>query len=400
MSDFMFATGIECSCPAIEHGRWRMDELAATGHYKFWRRDLNLVRELGLKYLRYGPPILQIFLGPDTFNWDFMDQVCAEMRRLEITPIVDLCHFGIPDWLGNFQNPEFPEQFALYAEAFARRYPWIRFYTPINEMHITARFSALDGAWNEQLRSERTYVTALRHITRGAALAIQRILIHQPRAVFVTSESSEFFQACSNEKNVVQIADFENQRRFIALDLIYGAGLREDILGYLFQHGLTQEEYAWYRGLDLSKRLILGIDYYETNEKLITPSGQPAMLGELFGWYVIAMQYYQRYRRPMMHSETNCGDAEKAPDWLWRQWYNVQLIRQNGVPVVGFTWYSLQDMVDWNAGLTRPVGMVNPVGLFDLNRDPRPVAFAYKHLLNTFRNEQLGNEEAERLLSA
>src|SRR5689334_24095956 len=54
------------------------------------------------------------------------------------------------------------------------------------------------------------------------------------------------------------------------------------------------------------------------------------------------------------------------------QWHNVQLIRQNGVPVVGFTWYSLQDQVDWNIGLSRAVGNIFPVGLYDLNRDPRP----------------------------
>jgi len=33
------------------------------------------------------------------------------------------------------------------------------------------------------------------------------------------------------------------------------------------------------------------------------------------------------------------------------------------------------------------LGNVNPVGLFDLNRDPRPVAQAYKHLIKTFENE-------------
>jgi hypothetical protein len=32
-------------------------------------------------------------------------------------------------------------------------------------------------------------------------------------------------------------------------------------------------------------------------------------LGELFGWYVITKQYYDRYRRPLMHTETNCQDA-------------------------------------------------------------------------------------------
>ena len=41
------------------------------------------------------------------------------MRRLGIVPIIDLVHFGLPDWLGDFQNPDWPSYFAEYARRFA-----------------------------------------------------------------------------------------------------------------------------------------------------------------------------------------------------------------------------------------------------------------------------------------
>jgi beta-glucosidase/6-phospho-beta-glucosidase/beta-galactosidase len=62
----------------------------------------------------------------------------------------------------------------------------------------------------------------------------------------------------------------------------------------------------------------------------------------------------------------------------------VQLIRSSGVPVIGFTWYSFQDQVDWNIGLSEAHGNVFPVGLFDLNREPREVAQAYKYLIQMY----------------
>ena len=111
------------------------------------------------------------------------------------------------------------------------------------------------------------------------------------------------------------------------------------------------------------------------------------VLGQLFGWYVITQQYYERYKRPVMHTETNSPDAANAPGWLWSQWHNVELIRANGVPVVGFTWYSLQDQIDWDSGLAEAWGNVYPVGLFDLNRDPRIVAHAYKALIDMYRGK-------------
>jgi len=60
---FMFATGIECSYPTIENGRWRRDELASTDHYAQWQRDFELAREIGITHIRYGPPLHLAFAG-------------------------------------------------------------------------------------------------------------------------------------------------------------------------------------------------------------------------------------------------------------------------------------------------------------------------------------------------
>lgn len=381
---FMFATGIECSYPTLEGGRWRMDQMAACGHYHHWRTDLQLVRDLGLRYLRYGPPLHLIYRGPGQYDWNFLDAVSAEMQRLGIVPIMDLCHFGLPDWLQNFQNPEVPLALADYARAFAQRYPWVRLYTPVNEIYVCAKLSALEGLWNEQCRDERAFVTAVRHLAKASVLMMQAIAAERPEAVFINSESGEFYQPCCPDPEIRRAAAFENERRFLPLDLLYARPVHEDTRSYLLQHGMPNEEYAWFMQQDVRQRSILGVDYYEWNEKLIDRNGQAQALGELFGWYAIAGQYYRRYRRPMMHTETNRMDARDGPRWLWRQWHNVELIRQTGVPVVGFTWYSLTDQIDWDIALRESLGNVNPVGLFDLNRDPRVVGLAYQHLVRLF----------------
>ncbi|WP_375422296.1 family 1 glycosylhydrolase, partial [uncultured Sphingomonas sp.] len=136
MTTFMFATGIENSVPMINGGRTRVDEMESCGHYKHWRRDFELVEEMGIGFLRYGPPIHKTWLGDGNYDWEFADLSFAELRRRNLVPIVDLCHFGIPEWLGNFQNPDFAERFCTYARAFAERFPWVQIYTPVNEMFI------------------------------------------------------------------------------------------------------------------------------------------------------------------------------------------------------------------------------------------------------------------------
>jgi len=388
---FMFATGIECSYPTVQGGRWRMDEMQACGHYRHWRTDLALVREMGLRHLRYGPPLHLMLHAPRVVDWGFMDDVAEEMRRLQIEPIMDLCHFGLPGWLGDFQNPEVPQALAEYAAAFARRYPWVRMYTPVNEMYVCAKLSALEGLWNEQRRDERAFVTAVRHMARASVLMAQAIRAERPDAIFVNAESGEFFQPCCPDPAVQRVAAFENERRFLPLDLLYGRPVAPVMRAHLAEHGMPEDEYDWFMRQNVRDRAILGVDYYVWNEKLIDTRGHAQALGELFGWYVVAQEYWERYRRPLMHTETNHQDAREGPRWLWRQWHNVQLLRQSGVPIVGFTWYSLTDQVDWNIGLSDPQGNVNPVGLYDLNRDPRLVGQAYHHLIHLF-GRRLGDD--------
>jgi beta-glucosidase/6-phospho-beta-glucosidase/beta-galactosidase len=383
----MFATGIECSYPTIENGRWRRDELASTDHYAQWQRDFELAREIGITHIRYGPPLHLAFAGLGRYDWDYCDGPMDELRQLGPDPIVDLCHFGLPSWLGNFQNGDIGRALAEYAGAFAERYPWVRFYTPVNEMYVCARMSALDGIWNEQLRDEGAYAKAAWNLANASILMSDAILKHRPDAIFINSESSEFYQPCCPDADVQRAAEDANDRRFLPLDLIYAHPLSKRMHDLLLAQGIPQEDIDRLLHREVPRRSILGVDYYEWNERLIDRNLQPLALGELFGWYVIADQYYRRYQRPMMHTETNKMDAAGAPRWLWRQWHNVQLLRKAGVPLVGFTWYSLVDQIDWSIAMSQAVGIVYPVGLFDLNREARTVGLAYMHLIEMYRDE-------------
>ena len=383
----MFATGIENSIPTIHNGRTRVDQMEASDHYRRWREDFDCVEEIGIQYLRFGPPLHKAYLGPGRYDWEFADLTLSELRRREITPIVDLCHFGVPDWMGNFQNPDFPELFASYASVFAQRYPWIQLYTPVNEMFICAAFSARYGWWNEQLRTDRGFVTALKHIVKGNVLAMMEILKARPDAIFIQSESSEYFHADSPA--AIGPAEVLNARRFLSLDLNYGRRVDSEMYEYLLDNGMTREEYHFFLHNRLKQHCILGNDYYKTNEHRVHADGHTESSGEVFGYSEITRQYHNRYRLPIMHTETNLREGEtgqEAVQWLWKEWANVLRLRNVGIPTVGFTWYSLIDQVDWDTALREKNGNVNPLGLYDLDRNIRNVGRAYKQLIRDWRD--------------
>ena len=384
-SKFMFATGIENSYPTIllPNGQEkRVDELEKTNHYNLWKRDFKLTKEMGIEYLRYGPPYYKTHLGPDKYDWEFSDLTFTALREMGITPIVDLCHFGVPDWIGGFANPDFPRLFADYARAFAVRFPHIQYYTPVNEIYVAALFSGQLGWWNDRLKGDRNFVMVLKNLCKANIMAMEAILEVRADCTFIQSESTEYFHA--ENPDVMTQTHFLNEKRFLSLDLTYGYPVSATMYEYLLDNGLTRDEYHWFGDSNIKAQCVMGNDYYETNEHLVCRDGSIKSSGDVLGYYVVTKQYFDRYRLPVMHTETNIKEP-LALNWLKRQWANAYRLKQDGVPLIGFTWYSLIDQVDWDTALRQDNGRVNPLGLYDLNRNIRPVGEEYKQLISEWK---------------
>jgi beta-glucosidase/6-phospho-beta-glucosidase/beta-galactosidase len=367
MKNIIFATGIECSYPTVQGGI-RRDQLEETKHYEHWRQDFQLCLDTGAKVVRYGPPYHRMHLGPHKYDWSFTDEVLPVMRQMDLTPIMDLCHFGVPDWAGDFQNEDWPELFADFAGAFAKRYPWIKLYTPVNEIYVCARFSAQEGIWNEQLKSEKAMLKSHGVQCKATLLAIEAILKVVPEAVFFQSEACELFLETHPETR--EEIELRNSMRFITFDLLYGHPPEGHLLNYLYDQGVKRE-------------------HYDGHEQTLTGHGSPESIGPALGWGNIARQYFHRYRKPMMLTETNTGHPEDGPEWLWKTWHNLALLRSEGLPVIGYTWYSLQNQVDWDIQLREIRGNEIGNGLFRLDRTPNPVAQAFSDLCSRYANEPL-----------
>ena len=235
---------------------------------------------------------------------------------------------------------------------------------------------------NERLRSERGFVTALKNIVRANVLAMQAILDERPDAIFIQSESSEYFHA--ENPRAIKPAEIMNSERFLSLDLNYGRRVDSEMYEYLMDNGMTRDEYHFFLDARLKQHCIMGNDYYVTNEHRVFADGSTIAAGEVFGYDEITWQYYSRYRLPVMHTETNFpqgANGDEAVYWLRKEWANVLRVRNDGIPIVGFTWYSLIDQVDWDTALRENNGTVNALGLYDLDRRIRPVGEAFRKIV-------------------
>ena len=381
---FMFATGIDSGCPKVA-GR-RMDQLDRCDHYHRWSGDIDLVRDLGTRYLRYGPPLFRTFVGAGQYDWEFADLAFGHIREHDIVPIAELCRFGVPEWIGDFQNSDFPRLFAGYARAFAERFPWVQLYTPVSEIYICALFSGSYGLWNEALKSDRAFVTALKHLVAANVMAMREILTVRPDAIFIQSERTTYYHA--ETALAIGPAEIMNQMRFLSLDLSYGHRVNSEMFEFLADNGMKADEYRFFMETRLSRHCVLGTDYYADNERYVSADGSRRASGETLGYDDIVRQYQQRYRLPVMHTETSFAQGpagDEAVQWLWKEWANALSLRNSGVPLVGFTWYPLFDQIGWDTGLHDLKDGLNPVGLYGLDRELRPVGKAYTELIRQWQ---------------
>jgi len=373
---FVVASGIECSAPLIGGGV-RQDELEKTGHRDRVEEDLALVAAFGIRYLRYGIPFHVVAATPARFDWAWTDRAMAALRTNGLEPIVDLLHFGLPDDLRGFGDPRLAGRFVSFVEAFADRYPWVRYYTPVNEPLISARFSAQLGWWNERRTDDASFVAAIDQAASCAVLGMAAIRARRPDAIFLQSDTCEGYTPAVPAAK--EQAQFLNELRFLAWDLTYGRRPGALVTAWLAANGLGEERLAWFTQHGSSESCIVGHDFYAGNEWLVEADGSTHLRDDPGGYAAQARDYHAHFGLPFMLSETNM-EGRAAEDWLATVWNDAIALRNEGLPIRGVCWYGFIDHVDWDTALREVNDRPNACGLVGLDRRPHPVGERYRAL--------------------
>jgi beta-glucosidase/6-phospho-beta-glucosidase/beta-galactosidase len=378
---FVVSTGIECSAPVIRPG-FRQDELLKTGHWERYAEDFALIADFGMRYVRWGVPFHLVASGPRAaaFDWRWTDDALAALRDAGLEPILDLLHFGLPDDIGGVTDRRLVERFEAYVSEVVGRYPWVRYYTPVNEPQVLAVLSTIAGLWYERDRSDRALVAAIDNLVTCAIRGMDIIRAARPDAIFLQSDACEGYQAeTAGDARQEERARFLNERRFLAFDLTYGRRPAASVARWLEANGMTSERLDWFASHGSTEGCIVGHDYYRGNEWLVTERSAKRAGPRRRGYLALAREYHARYGMPFMLSETNIA-GQLAMNWLAETWADALEMRAEGLPTRGICWYGFLDHVDWDSALTIDRGRVNRCGLVSLDRRPHRVGLAYRDL--------------------
>ena len=352
---FLWATGIEDTfIPQARPGLRPLDEYELTQHYKYWKRDFDLVAETGVKAVRWGIPWYRAQPAPDKWDWKWTDKALDYLVNVKgITPILDLMHYGTPLWLENsFINASYPQRVAEYACEIVKRYKTlVRYYTPLNEPMVNADMCGNKAEWPPYLCGDDGYVKLTLALAKGIVLTTQAVKAEQPDAVTVQVEA--LWYTFTQDDMLSKRATHHNARQFLCFDLTTGRVNNDyPLMDYLRKHGTTDSELDWFRAHAVNLDFF-GVNFYPWSygELKQKPDGSTKYVtGKTSGdkIAIVIREAYQRYHMPIIVTETSANtDIAGRAEWMDQTLDTVRALRGEGIPVVGYTWFPLFTMVDW-----------------------------------------------------
>ena len=360
----------------------------ACDHYHRYSEDLALMQAAGFDGYRFSTSWARVLPegrgAPNVEGLDFYDRLVDAMLAHDLKPMATLYHWELPAALadlGGWGNPDIANWFADYTDVIMRRIGDRVFSAaPINEPWCIAWLGHFTGEHAPGLRDIRATAHAMHHVLKahGSSIAVMREMgIQNLGAVF----NFEYAHPADDSPETKRAASLYDQcyNHFFLSGVFtgsYPASAMEGLLPHLPQD--WQDDFAI-----ISQPLDwCGLNYYTCARVQHTNGPWPSwsfVEGPLpktqMGWemYPEGLTHFLRmvhsdYTRglPLYVTENGMayGGSANQPDQPRIDYLDAHLAAAKqamdaGVPLAGYTVWSLLDNFEWALGYDRRFGLIH-----------------------------------------
>ncbi|MCY7354224.1 MAG: beta-glucosidase [Lysobacter sp.] len=388
----------------------------ACDHYRLWKEDVALMRELGLKAYRFSVSWSRVLPeGKGRVNQaglDFYSRLADELLANDIEPLLTLYHWDLPaalDDRGGWLNPDIANWFADYGRVLYRALDGrVKKWVTLNEPWVITDGGYLHGALAPGHRSKYETPIATHNLMRahGAAVLAYREEGKHEIGLVVNIEPKYAATDSAEDKAAVDRAHAYMNGQYLDPALL---GTYPDELKEIFGDAWPEwpaEDYALIRQpLDF-----IGINYYTrsvTEASNTYPLGASAVRQPLgtyteTGWEVfpqgltdLLLWARDRYGNiPTYITENGAaffdppvaeGGRIRDPlriDYLQKHLTAVHDAIEAGCDIRGYMVWSLLDNLEWSLGYSKRFGIVH-VNYATQLRTPKDSARYYSNIIAT-----------------
>ncbi len=371
----------------------------ACDHYHRFAEDLDLAAGMGLDGYRFSTSWARVLPeGRGTVNQDgldFYDRLVDAMLERNLKPMATLYHWELPvplADLGGWRNPDMPNWFADFTQVIMGRIG-DRIYSaaPVNEPWCVGWLSHFLGHHAPGLRDIRATAHAMHHIllAHGQAISVMRDLGMSNLGAVCNFEYAQPVDESPEAAKAAALYDGYYNQFFLS-------GLFKSRYPDIVMEGL---EPHMPRGWDQDFKTIqapldwVGLNYY--TRKVIAPDNSPwpshtEVDGPLpktqMGWEVypdglrhFLNMVHNEYTKGLpllvtengMANEDTVGQPDQPRiDYLEAHLAAAKSALADGVPLRGYTFWSLLDNYEWALGYEKRFGLVH-VDFETLERTPK-----------------------------
>jgi beta-glucosidase len=365
----------------------------ACDHYRRWRDDVAMMRELGLKAYRFSVAWSRVLPeGKGRVNQkglDFYDRLVDALLESGIEPLLTLFHWDLPaalDDRGGWLNPDIAHWFADYANAvYARLDGRVKKWATLNEPWVVTDGGYLHGALAPGHRSKFEAPIASHNLLRAHGAAVQAYRANGRNQIGIVVNLEPKYPASQSAEDLAAVrrADAYMNRQYLDPALLghYPPELQE-VFGEAWPEWPASD-------FDLIRQPIdyLGVNYYTrcvtrhdaSNYPLkAAPVRQRATYTET-GWEVFAQGLTDtlawvrdRYGNPPVYitengsafydpptAENDVLDDPLRVDYQKKHLAALSAAIAQGCDVRGYMAWSLLDNLEWSLGFSKRFGIVH-----------------------------------------
>jgi beta-glucosidase len=368
-----------------------------TNHYLLYKKDLKLLKELGVNAYRFSMEWSRIQPEEDRWNAEAIQHyqdIVNILRREEIEPMVTLHHFTHPKWFIEkypWHEDRSVQKFLVYVEKVVSTLQGVRYWITVNEPYVLLLGGYLDGCMPPGLRDAPSTVKALKNmlVSHGKVYDVLHSL----------SREAEVGVA----HNMAAIAPC---RFWHPLDRVLSR-----IAMFFYNHSLIDAfltgtlkiKFPFTKEIELQipiqgKLDFMGVNYYTRVHLRFNPFRKMGI--ELrhqdtdghgltdMGWEVHprglekVVRYASKLNIPIMITENGIAtrDDQQKIKFIKGHVDALERCLKNGIDVKGYFYWSLIDNYEWLRGFDARFGLYR-VDFNTFERKPTPAASYYSYLI-------------------
>lgn len=389
----------------------------ACDHYHRYKEDVALMKELGLKSYRFSVSWARVMPRRGVINENglrFYRNLVEELIQVGIEPLCTLYHWDLPMWIyneGGWENPKIIEEFAEYAKAVIDALSdKVRYWMTFNEPACFIGFGYFEG----RQAPFKTSSMSKNQRFRDLAQISKNVLLCHGHGVKLIRERSKLAEPqigfALNARNFVAYSETEEgieKARTDMFDIETGFSMAVNwwadpmVLGkaskYLDEILTEKELKVISQPLDYFGYNVYFANNYNADMKM-PDLGWAGMPRTQMGWpitpevlYWSPKFLYERYKLPILITENGMSNLDfvmrdgkvhdpQRIDYMYQYLNALHRAMAEGIPVIGYTAWSILDNLEWAEGCDPRFGLIY-VDYRTLERIPKDSFYWYQRVI-------------------